>query len=117
MYIVHLRKIIAMSITYFTILAIDQPTVEWKCNICMSSIKFTIAQIAAHLLIVHKISIIFKCLICEDKYNNYEAFEQHFKFKHPSMELKYLNEHVDIVSTYSCMIKISINNILTSLLY
>lgn len=106
-----------MPITYFTILAIDQPTGEWKCTICMSGIKFTIAQIAIHLLTVHKISKMFKCLICKDNHDNSEAFEQHCISKHPSIEIKYLNERSGIVSTYSCMIKISINNILTSLLH
>jgi len=88
-----------MSVTYFTILVIDHPSDERKCNLCMSGIKYTTTQISEHLSIVHKISNMFQCPICKINNSNYETLEQHFKLKHPSMEVKYMNEYFDRVSS------------------
>jgi len=107
---------LSMSFTYFLMIVIDIQTSKWQCKICVRDFKYTLAQITAHLSIIHKITKIFRCYICHFDSNDYEVFEQHFMLKHPCMEMKYKNVHFEKVSFSSCPINISIDNILTCVL-
>lgn len=93
-----------MSFTYFLILVIDLETFKWKCNICGPGIEYTVSQIAAHLYIVHKIKKMFQCSICQFDHYNYDELVEHFKAKHPSQQVKYLNVHFEKVSSHICLI-------------
>lgn len=105
-----------MSFTYFLIIVIDIQTSKWQCNICIPGIKYTLTQITAHLSIVHKITEIFRCYICHFVSNDHQMSEQHFMSNHPDLEMKYESVHFKEVSSSSCPINITIDNIFTCML-
>lgn len=65
---------------------------EWICNICSSGTKLTEYEIKSHILIVHGLSCMFKCPMCQFEHHddNTKVFEEHFKTKHNSVALKCL---------------------------
>ncbi|XP_026818941.1 uncharacterized protein LOC113557562 [Rhopalosiphum maidis] len=71
---------------------------EWICKLCTLGVKYTLTEMAKHLLTVHKISNMFKCSICLYNHSDYEVFKKHFKLNHPSLPVKHLNVHFDKVS-------------------
>ncbi|XP_050525201.1 uncharacterized protein LOC126896453 isoform X2 [Daktulosphaira vitifoliae] len=71
---------------------------EWICNICSSGTKLTEYEIKSHILIVHGLSNMFKCPLCQFEHNddNTKVFEEHFKTKHNSVAIKCLKVYEKI---------------------
>lgn len=77
-----------------------QPHVaQWKCNMCSSTLKFTDSEIMSHIIAIHQQSKMFKCPMCPFEHINdtIQVFEEHFKYKHPSVAAKCMKVY-DIVS-------------------
>lgn len=75
---------------------------EWVCNICSSGIKYTENEIQKHILMAHKVSEMYKCPMCqfENKDDNPKIFEEHYKFKHPSVAVKCLRVYEKVSEYY-----------------
>jgi len=65
---------------------------QWVCNICSNGLRYTENQVKSHINMIHKVSSMFKCSMCqfESKDDNPNIFEEHYKLQHPNVPFKCL---------------------------
>lgn len=90
------------SLYLFNYVTAQSPIDHWICNMCCSGIKYTENEIRSHIFLVHKVTKMFKCPMCqyERSDDNAQKFEEHYKLNHPSVAVKCLKvcEKVSIIS-------------------